>query len=286
MKFMKISMILLFMLMLGSNLFAQDTEEKKPEYGWKKEIVGNLNFTQNKFDNWSKGGEDSWSWQLDINAKFENDQETYNWSNTGKFSYGQAQIGDADARKAADELKLESVYTYKMGLYINPFVSFSAKTQITEGYKYTDTGKIPVSNLLKPGYFTQSVGVGYKPNEIIKTRLGAALKETIADKKYPYADDPETTDEIETTKVEYGAESVTDLEYKVSDNILFKSKLELFSNLEGLNQIDVDWDNLITAKVSEYINVSFNLNLFYDRDISKSRQLKQTLAVGLSYSLL
>jgi hypothetical protein len=60
----------------------------------------------------------------------------------------------------------------------------------------------------------------------------------------------------------------------------------MFSNLEAINEVDVNWDNLISAKVSEYINVSFNLNLFYDRDISLSRQLKQTLAVGLTYSFL
>ena len=285
MTFMKIGLSLVFILMLGINLVAQETEEKKPEYGWKKEMVGNLNFTQNKFDNWSQGGEDSWSWQLDINAKFENDQKSYNWSNTGKFSFGQTQIGDADSRKAADEIKLETVYTYKMGDLINPYAAATGKTQISKGYFYTATVDSVISDLLDPGYFTQSVGIGYKPNEIIKTRLGAALKETVAD-KYPFADDPETPDKIEKTRTEVGAESVTDLEYKVSDNILFKSKLEMFSNLEGLNQIDVNWDNLITAKVSEYINVSFNLSLFYDRDISKSRQLKQTLAVGLSYSLL
>jgi len=285
MRFIKLNLLIIFMMLLGFNLISQETEEKKPEYGWKNEMVGNLNFTQNKFDNWSQGGEDSWSWQLDINAKFENDQEKYNWSNSGKFSFGHTQIGDADARKAADEIKLETVYTYKMGDLINPYAAATGKTQISKGYQYTDTSKFAISDLLDPGYFTQSVGVGYKPNDIIKTRLGAALKETVAD-KYGFADDPETKFHMEKTRIEYGAESVTDLEYKVSENILFKSKLEMFSNLEALNEVDVNWDNLITAKVSEYINVSFNLNLFYDRNISKSRQLKQTLAVGLSYSFL
>ena len=285
MQFMKFGLAIVFLLMTGINLVAQEAEEKKPEFGWKNEIVGNLNFTQNKFDNWAQGGEDSWSWQLDINAKFENDQEKFNWSNTGKFSFGQTKIGDADSRKAADEIKLESVYTYKMNPYINPYIALTGKTQISKGYQYNDTSSFAISNFLDPGYFTQSAGVGYKPNEIIKTRLGVALKETVAD-KYRFADDPETLYHIEKTRIEIGAESVTDLEYKVSENILFKSKLELFSNLEGVNEVDVSWDNLISAKVSEYINVSFNLNLFYDRDISKSRQLKQTLAVGLSYSLL
>lgn len=284
MQFIKYVLATIILLIMSMSLVAQEAEEKKPEYGWKNEMVGNLNFTQNKFDNWAQGGEDSWSWQLDINAKFENDQEKYNWSNTGKFSFGQTQIGDADSRKAADEIKLESVYTYKMNLYINPYFAVTGKTQISKGYQYTDSSKFAISDLLDPGYFTQSVGIGYKPNDMIKTRLGAALKETVAD-KYPFADDPATT-KFEKSRTEVGAESVTDLEYKVSENILFNSKLEMFSNLEGINEVDVTWDNLITAKVSEYINVSFNLNLLYDRDISKSRQLKQTLAVGLSYTLL
>lgn len=284
MQFIKYVLATIILLIMSMSLVAQEAEEKKPEYGWKNEMVGNLNFTQNKFDNWAQGGEDSWSWQLDINAKFENDQEKYNWSNTGKFSFGQTQIGDADSRKAADEIKLESVYTYKMNLYINPYFAVTGKTQISKGYQYTDSSKFAISDLLDPGYFTQSVGIGYKPNDMIKTRLGAALKETVAD-KYPFADDPATT-KFEKSRTEVGAESVTDLEYKVSENILFNSKLEMFSNLEGINEVDVTWDNLITAKVSEYINVSFNLNLLYDRNISKSRQLKQTLAVGLSYTLL
>ena len=284
MQLMKFTLIIVFITMSGLPLFSQESEEKKPEYGWKKEVVGNLNFTQNKFDNWSQGGEDSWSWQLDINAKFENDQEKYNWTNTGKFSFGQTKVGDADSRKAADEIKLESVYTYKLGEHVNPYAAVTGRTQITDGYQYTDTSKFAISNFLDPGYFTQSAGVGYKPNDNIKTRLGAALKETVAD-KYPFADDP-TTDRIEKSRVEFGAESVTDVEFKVSENILFKSKLELFSTFEAINEVDANWDNLISAKVSEYINVSFNLNLFYDRDISKSRQLKQTLAVGLTYSFL
>jgi hypothetical protein len=282
MKLFKFRVVLAMFVVMNIGLFGQETEEKKPEYGWKKEVVGNLNFTQNNFDNWASGGEDSWAWQLNIDVKFENDQETYNWSNTGKFSFGQTKVGDADSRKAADELKLESVYTHIFGTYINPYIAVTAKTQISKGYEYTDVGKIAISNLLDPGYFTQSVG--YKPNETIKTRFGATIKETLAD-EFPFADDPETM-KFEKMRTEYGAESVTDLELKASKNIMFKSKLELFSNFEAINEVDVNWDNILTAKVSEYINVSFNFNLFYDRNITTSRQIKQTLAVGLSYNFL
>ena len=124
------------LLLLLSFANSQDTEEKKPEYGWKNEVVANLNFTQNKFDNWSQGGEDSWSWQLDVNAKFVNDQEKYNWSNSLKISYGKTKVGDAGSRKSADELKFESVYSHKMSPYVNPYIALSGLTQFTDGYDY------------------------------------------------------------------------------------------------------------------------------------------------------
>jgi len=48
----------------------------------------------------------------------------------------------------------------------------------------------------------------------------------------------------------------------------------------------VNWDNIFTAKLTQYININFNITLFYDRDTSVKRQLKQSLALGLTYSFL
>lgn len=274
-------LLLALLLVFAISAFAQDKEEdKKPEYGWKNEAVGVLNFTQNQFDNWAKGGENAWSWQMDINAKFVNDQEKYNWATSAKLSYGKTKVGDTDARKAADEIKLETVYTYKMGVYVNPYVAATGQTQFTDGYAYTDTSKMVISSFMDPGYFTQSVGMGIDINKNVKTRIGAALKETVTDK---FSD---AYGQGESMRLEYGAESVTDAKIQVSENILYTSKLALFSNLKGLDEIDVDWDNVFSAKVSDLITVSFNFKLLYDKDISAKRQLKETLAVGLSYTLL
>ena len=123
-------------------------------------------------------------------------------------------------------------------------------------------------------------------DEIIKTRLGAALKQTIT-RNYPspYADDPET-DKIEKIKSEIGAESVTDISWKISETSLFTSKLELFSALTAVDEIDVNWDNIFTTKISKYFNINLNVKLFYDKDISAKRQLKQALALGLTYNFI
>jgi cytochrome c oxidase assembly protein Cox11 len=50
--------------------------------------------------------------------------------------------------------------------------------------------------------------------------------------------------------------------------------------------VDVNWDNMFSSKISNLLSVSLNVRMFYDKDISSKRQLKQVLALGLSYALL
>ncbi|MCH8128149.1 hypothetical protein IIC38_19710 [candidate division KSB1 bacterium] len=60
----------------------------------------------------------------------------------------------------------------------------------------------------------------------------------------------------------------------------------MFSNIKTLNEIDVNWNTLISAKITKLIAVNFNVKLIYDRDVSVKRQLKQALTVRLTYTLL
>ena len=270
----------------GLVLTAASAEEDQL-LGWKNELVFNFNLTQASFDNWAQGGENTLGWQMGLNGKFTHLGARHEWANTAKLAYGMQKVGDEDARKSVDEVKMETVYTYKTGFFVDPYVAATAQTQFSNGYLYEDTGKTAISGFLDPGYFTQSAGIGRSYGETLRSRLGFAFKETITDKyPVPYADDPETEDEIEDTKVELGMESVTDLSLTLGESLLFTSKLELFSDLEASNEIDVTWDNLLAAKVQKYVTVSLNVKIFYDRDISKKRQIKQSLAIGLTYALL
>ena len=261
-------------------------KDDEADYGWQNEMVGSINLTQTSFDNWAQGGENSFAWQLNFNFKFVRDEAKTNWANSGKFNYGFAKIGDEDSRKSIDEIKLESVLTYKIWSLINPYISLTGVTQFAPGYDYGTDPKTQISAFMDPGYFRESVGINYKPNETIKTRAGFSMKQTVTnDFPAPYADDPNTTS-VEKTKNEIGAESVTDLNWKISENMLFTSKLELFSTFKTFNETDVDWDNVFTAKISKYFNVNLNFRLFYDRDISVKRQIKQSIALGFTYNFL
>ena len=270
-------------LAMAGVVLAQNSEQKEPKWGWQKEATAAINMTQASFDNYAQGGENSTAWQARLALKFVNDQEKFNWSNEGKFEFGRNKVGNEESKKSADELKTVSVLTYKLGEKVNPYASATGETQFAAGYDYGQTPKVEISNFIDPGYFREAVGAGYKPNEIIMARVGAALKQTGTNKYISFSDDPATA-EKETFKNEMGAEGVIDLNYKISDNSLVKSKVELFSNFKTFDAIDVIWDTDLTAKITKFIAFNFNVKLLYDKDISLKRQLKQVMGVGLSYS--
>jgi hypothetical protein len=266
----KTSILLLSLFLIGTLSFAQDDT---PKYGWTKEMAAGLNLTQNSFDNWAKGGENSYSWQLNYNFKFENNQEKFNWLNSGKLNYGMTKVGEGESKKSTDEIKLESVLAYKMGIKIDPYVSVSAETQAGPSYNYDVDPKVKITRFMDPGYIREAIGFSYKPNESISTRFGASVKHTLVQDT-----------EIVESQTEVGAESVTDAAWKISETSQVSSKLELFSNFEGLEDIDVNWDTVLSAQVNKYIAMNFNVKLVYDNDISKKRQLKQVLGIGLTYN--
>jgi hypothetical protein len=277
------------MAVLAMNVFSQDEEAaEEPKYGWSKEAVANLNFTQSSFDNWTQGGENTWAWLAGLSTRLINDQEKINWTNTGKFEYGQSKIGDDDSKKSADEIFIESVLSYKMKFHVNPYIAVNGRTQFASAYDYTVEPKDEISKFLNPGYFMESFGVEYKKEKIFRTRFGFAAKQTVVTdtvfaKRFT---DKSDTGKKEKVRNEIGLEWVSGYNKKIYGNIVYATTLEVFSNVKSFEEIDVRWDNLFSAEIAKYLAVSFNFQIYYDRDISIKRQLKQILSVGLKYSLL
>ncbi len=271
----------------------QDTS-KKEVFGWKKNLVAALNLTQNRYSsNWTKGGENSVAWKGVVDAAGESIRPKTNWKNTGKIAFGQIKQGKTELRKSDDEIKVESVLTYKLGKYFNPFAAFNGQTQIASGYLYdAENNRAKVSSFFSPAFLRQSLGLGYKPVDSFLTRLGVAVKETIVrDDGHITFGDLNTTfrkyhgnAEDEQVRVETGIESVTDVKLKLQQNLFFVSKLELFSAFENLNTVDTIWDNTLAAQISKYLAATLNVYTFYDEDILPEVQVRQTMAFGLTYT--
>ena len=111
------------------------------------------------------------------------------------------------------------------------------------------------------------------------------MQETFTSKNTQFSDDPATTN-IEKFKAETGIESVTNGEYVLAENMLFKSSLHLFSRFNSMDVWDVRWDNSIVAKINDYLNTSLSYLLIYQKDQSVKTQMKEGLQLGINYTIL
>lgn len=276
---------LLILFLITNIVFGQEKDSTK--YKWIPSLVTGLNISQIAFSNWTQGGENSITWTLtgDFGLKYK--MEHWMFKNQLKAAYGRSKQGSEDFITNDNELYLETVLSYHLlGWKVNPYFSNTVRTQITEGFDYSTTPETKIADFFDPGYITQSIGFTYDEKESLQTRLGIAFQEVITDQFKQYSDDPDTPNEIESFKFETGIESVTDAKYALDTNILFKSKLRLFTRFESLDIWDVRWDNTITAKVNSWLNVNFGFLLIYQEDQSKRAQTKQALQLGIVYSIL
>lgn len=275
--------------LLAFDVYAQQPDTTKAKKTWTHSLAGGLNLTQISFnDNWSQGGENALAYAVNLLGKSVNDLPKTNWTTSYKFAFGQTKLGGGSIRKTDDKIDLETLLTYKLGTYVNPYVAATLKTQFAKGFDYNTSPKTAVSKFLDPGYLTQSAGLGYQPIPQIKTRLGAALREVIAADFVGYTNDPKTA-KIEKAKVDGGLESVTEVNWQLQSNLLFTGKLELFDPFKDLKKVVVRSDNTLAAKVSKYVSVNFNVQLIKEpgEKVSQGKtQVKQTLALGLSYTFL
>lgn len=279
-------LIVLLFLSCFAALGVQAQQKDSVVFGWKHSMVAGLTLTQIALTNWTQGGDNALAYTLSLDGKSVNEHPQTNWTSSYKFGFGQARLATQGLRKTDDRFELESILTFKVGTYINPYTGATLKTQFAKGFKYDAAGTgSAVSKFFDPAYLTQSAGVGYQPAKEVKTRLGLALREILTSEFPLYADDP-TTQAIEKTSVLGGLESVTDVEWKLEDNILFTSKLEMFSPFKAMDEIVVRNDNTLAAKVNKYITAIINVQLINEKKISPRTQIKETIALGLSYTLL
>jgi len=268
---------------LTGNLTAQ--QDTIILYKWIPKAVAGFNLSQIALSNWAQGGEDAISWTFMGNGSLSYRSELWHFKNDLKLAYGRTKLGSASYRTTDNELYLESVISRNIGWAVEPYFSNTVRTALAAGFNYDTDPPTEIANFFDPGYLTQSLGFIYDKTPGFSTRLGFAVQEVITNEFTFYSDDTSTA-EVEKIKVETGIESVTSAEYTVMENILLKSKLRLFSRFESFDVWDVRWDNAIAAQVNEYVNVSFVFLLVYEEAQIKTRQIKEALQLGITYTIL
>ena len=274
---------LLIITILGQTGVHATEPQVEQDSLWSHELVGGLNLTQVALKDWTGGGDDAIAWSATLTGSSEYDRDRIRWSTQYGLAFGQTKLGDGAVRKTDDRIDLASTMTYVMGVYVNPYVGVTLNSQFATGYKYTDTDKVAVSRFFDPAYLTQTVGLGYQPMRQLKTRAGLGLRQIVTRRYRSYAGGDEDGNRV---KVDAGLESVTEARWRLADNVLLTSRLQIFVPVTDVDRSSVRNDTNINLEVSRYVSTNLSLQIVDDSSAHPDTQIKQVLAVGLSYRFM
>lgn len=297
-----IALLLLALICLNLS-YAQEEAPKK----WNRSGDIGLNFSQSHLSNWAAGGDNALNWQGIFNYNVNYAHEKNKWDNNISLALGYSHLGDAKAIKTDDKIELNSLYGYKATEKLFYSLAFSFKTQFADGFDYKNDSTNRISGFMVPAYITLGFGMEYVPNNNFSINFAPLTGRITIVNDQDMADagafgvDPAEYDEItgdkisdgKTSRFEFGAKMTAKLDVKIAENVSFNSKLELFSDyIKNPQNIDVDWQNLITMKVNSWLNTNITAHLIYDDDImitdkdgntGPRTQFKEVLSIGLSY---
>lgn len=264
---------------------------------WNTGGLFNLNIGQGTQSNWAAGGDDfSFSVNSYLGLYGFYKKGRYSWDNTLEMNYGLINTTSIGTRKNDDRFDLLSKggYALTKNLSLSGLLNFHS--QFTKGYSYNKDGsKTLLSDFLSPAYVLLGLGLDYKPVEGLSIFVSPITSRwTIVNNDILSENARYGVDTGQKVRTEIGAFASIDYLKKITKTILYKGRLDLFSNYEHNPQnVDVNMTNMFQAEISKALSVSLNINLIYDDDVkqfgpngdSPALQFQSVLGVGLSMKL-
>lgn len=272
--------------------------------GWIRGGIITVSIAQTSLTNWVAGGQNSFA-ANGLLSSFANYRKGKSvWVNSLDVGFGLLKQGASDYRKTDDKFDLLSKYGYKAFKNIYYAVLFNFKTQLSTGYKYTDTSKEKISDPFSPAYIILALGLDYKPSDHLSAFIAPLTgKITIVNDKLLSAQGAYGVKPGQKSLTELGGYfraiyTKNDFKNELLKNVTFTSKLDLFSNyLKNPQNIVINWETLLAFKVNKFLSANINTQLIYDdkikipvirngeaTTIGSLIQFKEILGVGFSYS--
>lgn len=259
---------------------------------WKSGGNYTLTIGQGTLSNWAAGGDE---FSLTINTILQlysyYRKGRNSWDNTLDIFFGYINTTSLGSRKNDDRFDLISKYGYSLNKKINLATLFNARSQFVRGYTYPNNVKTFASSFLSPAYIIFSQGLDFRPNKQISVFFSPITARWVV-----------VTNPVLSTRGEYGVKAGTNsigqfgafgtvtIEKNFNKKVLYKSRVDLFSNYQRKPQnIDLFITNVLTTKIGKNLAFNWNVDLIYDDDVrlfgpSKSSpglQAKSIIGLGL-----
>lgn len=276
---------------------------------WKTKGAVSLNFANVGLENWSGGGEGSFS--VGTNSQFEATLETHRseWKTNLEIAYGLIRR-EGDERgfiKSDDKLRLRTQYSHKFNRHWSLTTAADLTTQIDAGFNYVertdDNGDnfwdaTLISRFMAPGYLLLTCGWEFNRQSPTRDfRFSSSISPVTG--KVTFVLDQELADQgafgVEPgrqSRSELGPSLSNQFEWEVFQNVSFRSDLDLFANFETVDNVDVVWQTRMAMKVNKHLSANFSTHLIYDDDVDIQRddgttyravQFKHVLNVSVGF---
>lgn len=277
---------------------------------WKKGGMISIMGGQSGTRNWAPGGEkyaitgagtlNLWankSWGKNL------------WENNLDVSYALVNTNSQGVRKLDDKLDFYSRYSYKLGASKWSLGTVTAlRTQLTNGYDYSQEPVKRISGFFAPAYLTFSAGAQFRPTEYLSFHIGPDVRWVFVTNS-PYSlnyqggvmpdGEQERTladfygvDPARKLRFEYGAYFSALFHKEIFKNVDWKTRLDLTSDASRSvpSNIDVYWTNTFYMSVNKWLKVAYNFDLVYDDKVrmfgedgmSRAAQMRSMLGLGLA----
>jgi len=257
---------------------------------WKTGGIFTLNVAQGTLSNWVGGGDKftlSVLGFLNLYAFYKEGRHV--WDNNLDLGYGFTKTTSLGERKADDRIDLYSKYGYEIApkWYLSGLLNF--RTQFAKGYRYSKDSldrdvKTLSSASFAPAYLLLSVGIDYRPVDYFSVFISPLTERLLfvtndsLSSVGAYGVDPG-----KKVKSEIGAFLSAKFNKEVAKNIVYTSRLDLFSNYKRNPQnVDLYFTNVLAMKVNRFISANIALDLLYDDDAIKKLQVRELFGAGFS----
>ncbi len=264
---------------------------------WNTGGLFNLNIGQGTQSNWAAGGDDfSFSVNSYLGLYGFYKKGRYSWDNTLELNYGLINTTSVGTRKNDDRIDLLSKGGYGLTKNLSLSGLFNFHSQFAKGYNYEKDGsKTLLSDFLSPAYILLGLGLDYKPVEGLSIYVSPiTARWTIVNNDTLSAHGDYGVDSGQKVRTEIGAFASINYLKKITKTILYKGRLDLFSNYAHNPQnVDLTMTNMFQAEISKVFSVNLNINLIYDDDVkqfgpngdSPALQFQSVLGIGLAVKL-
>ncbi len=222
---------------------------------WDYLLSSAFTLNQTYLSNWAKGGENSLSSVLDINAgaRYNDKASKITWDNTGRVRYGTIITEEHGFISNTDMIELNSQFNKVIKNKIDFSSSFYMKTQIARGYNFPNDSVV-VSKFLNPATLTIGAGSEYKPFKRTSLNFSPlSYKNTFV---------------LDTTNIDqtiHGIEQDLRARQEMGGQLVIRSKVSILEDLNISNSVRL---------FSNYLEKPENIDMACSRSACRSAKSK------------